>query len=97
MARTVEYHDGALQDFNASVDWYASRSQHAALGFVAAVDAAIEQVVLNPERFPRASRRSQYCRLTRYPFRIIFRVQGESITIIAIAHAKRSPGYWWRR
>jgi plasmid stabilization system protein ParE len=32
--------------------------------------------------------------LKRFPYTLIFRVQGESVRVIAIAHHSRHPGYW---
>lgn len=32
--------------------------------------------------------------LKRFPYALIFRVQGESVRVIAIAHHSRRPGYW---
>ena len=31
------------------------------------------------------------------PYSVIFRIKIDTIEIIAIAHAKRRPGYWRRR
>ena len=35
--------------------------------------------------------------LNRYPFSVVFRERLHDIQIIAIAHAKRRPGYWAKR
>jgi len=35
--------------------------------------------------------------LNQYPFRIVFRDQPDRLVIIALAHAKRRPGYWHER
>jgi hypothetical protein len=35
--------------------------------------------------------------LDRYPFSIIYREMPREIQIIAVAHAKRRPGYWAKR
>ena len=32
--------------------------------------------------------------LKRFPYTLVFRIQGESIRVIAIAHQSRRPGYW---
>lgn len=29
-----------------------------------------------------------------FPYRVVYFVRGESLVIVAIAHAKRRPGYW---
>jgi plasmid stabilization system protein ParE len=35
--------------------------------------------------------------LNRFPYFIVFRERLHDIQIIAIAHAKRRPGYWTKR
>jgi toxin ParE1/3/4 len=30
----------------------------------------------------------------RFPYRIIFQVDGERVTVVAIAHHSRRPEYW---
>jgi hypothetical protein len=32
-----------------------------------------------------------------FPYRLIYRVEGEEIRIYAVAHVRRKPGYWRRR
>jgi hypothetical protein len=32
-----------------------------------------------------------------FPYSVIFQEKGEAILIIAVAHAKRRPGYWKAR
>ena len=32
-----------------------------------------------------------------FPYRIIYRVEGEEIVVYAVAHVRRRPGYWRQR
>jgi hypothetical protein len=51
MPRAIEYHAGARADFDDSLAWYLERSIGAAIGFIAAVDEAVEAVARDPQRF----------------------------------------------
>jgi plasmid stabilization system protein ParE len=97
MAKVIEYLPGARRDFDESFDWYAKRSARAAIGFVLAVERAIESIVADSDRFPRTYARCRYCLLKRYPFSIVYRVDIDRLVVIAVAHAKRRPGYWRNR
>jgi plasmid stabilization system protein ParE len=97
MAKRIEYHSGARDDFDESVDWYGKRSVGAAIGFVAAVEEAIEKIVADPARFPSAHGGCRNCTVNRYPFRLVFRDETDRLVIVAVAHAKRRPGYWHGR
>ena len=30
----------------------------------------------------------------RYPYTVVYRVQGDVLTVMAVAHQSREPGYW---
>ncbi|MEM0966090.1 MAG: type II toxin-antitoxin system RelE/ParE family toxin [Verrucomicrobiota bacterium] len=53
------------------------------------------------KKFPEASRviRDPYRRFLtpRFPYGIIFRVEGAIIYVVAVAHLKRRPYYWKNR
>jgi len=97
MAKPIEYLQGARADFDESFNWYAERSAGAAIGFASAVDDALELIVTDPNRFPSIHGGCAYCALKRYPYRVVFRDEPGRIVVVAIAHAKRRPGYWRAR
>jgi toxin ParE1/3/4 len=35
--------------------------------------------------------------LRQFPYTLVYRVRGEVITVIAVAHQSRQPGYWAKR
>ncbi|HEY4234220.1 MAG TPA: type II toxin-antitoxin system RelE/ParE family toxin [Lacipirellulaceae bacterium] len=87
----------AEHDFTESLAWYAGRSQQAAGAFDAEFDRVLKSIRLNPNRFPLCDERHRYAIMHRFPFQVIFREQGDRWAVIAVAHAKRSPGYWASR
>lgn len=97
MLKPIEFHPKARRDFDEAVDWYAGRSQKAALGFVAAIDDVLERIAADPERFPVAISNCRSCSLLRFPFQVVFRIEANRLLLVAVAHAKRRPGYWSRR
>ncbi len=93
----IDFHPAATAELEVSADWYAERSETAACGFALAVDAALNKVSHDPNRFARVDSRHRSCSLERYPFQVIFRHDGTRIYVIAIAHTARRPGYWRNR
>ncbi len=93
----IDFHPEATSELEDSLDWYLQRSVAASRGLARAVDSALDKRSKDPQRFPRVDRRHQACNLQGYPFQIVYRHEGEKIYIIAVAHAKRRPGYWRRR
>jgi hypothetical protein len=35
--------------------------------------------------------------LAGFPFSLLFRIDGEGLFVVAVAHQRRRPGYWRRR
>jgi plasmid stabilization system protein ParE len=93
----IDYLPGARQDFDESFDWYLERSVQTALRFTAAVDAAVINAGNDPERFAPIGKTHRACPVKRFPFRIVFRVVEGRMIVVAVAHAKRRPGYWRNR
>lgn len=99
MTLAFGFHPEAQAEFAAEVDWYDARDAGAGGRFAEAVRAAIEAVVDDPEAWatwPGWGRepvvRSKG--VSGFPHRIVFLVEHEVVTIVAVAHAKRRPGYW---
>ena len=94
MASNVKIDSAARQEFDNAFDWYAKRSTGAAIGFAAEIDAAIEKIRADPQRFPKTFAGCQRCSVERYPYCLVFYQNGAEIVIVAFAHSKRRPGYW---
>ncbi len=97
MAPNLEFTVGAREEFDAAFDWYAERSRGAAIGFATEIDIAIDSILADPMRFARTYADCRHFRLKRYPYCVVYFSEGATITVIAIAHAKRRPGYWRSR
>jgi plasmid stabilization system protein ParE len=90
----VDYLSDARRDFDESFDWYAARSRQAAVRFAAAVDAAVDRIAANPTGFASPDGVHRECPVKKFPFRIVYRVSDHRVLVVAIAHAKRQPGFW---
>ena len=93
----LRFHPAATAEVEAARDWYAQRSLVAAEVFLKELDYAARQVVESPQRWPRYLGGFRRYVLPRFPFTLIYRVREDVAEIIAVAHAKRKPGYWKER
>lgn len=93
----ISFHPKATSELEASADWYAERSRRAARNFCVAVDVAITNIGADPKRFVRIDARHRGCNVQKFPFQIVFRHDRDRVHIVAVAHAKRRPGYWHDR
>jgi plasmid stabilization system protein ParE len=81
-------------DYRQALAWYRDRSDQAAAGFEAAVEVALRAVGETPDRWTLCDDRHRFYALRRYPYSIIYRVEAESVLVVAVAHASRSVSYW---
>ena len=95
--KPVDILPGARLDFDQSFDWYAERNVQAAERFANAVDVTLAEIAEHPERHAKVDERHHQCAVPKFPFRIVYRHELRRIVVVAIAHAKRRPGYWESR
>jgi plasmid stabilization system protein ParE len=94
LKKPLLFHPAAQQEILAAHGWYAEQSQQAADGFYEELLPAFDRIQQWPELYPAGPHGTQRLVLARYPFSIFYRELLEQIQVIAIAHAKRRPGYW---
>lgn len=88
----------AQAELDAAVDYYAERaSNRVAEAFLQDVLHARQRLIEHPEIGPAISKRLRAQRLRHFPYSLIYRLSADSITIHAIAHQRRRPGYWGGR
>jgi len=67
-----------------------------AAGFIAAISDAFDTISLAPGRWPKYLYGTRRFVLHRFPFSIIY-LDDDVLSIVAVAHSKRKPGYWKAR
>ena len=93
MVSIIEFHPDASEEADEARKWYAERSPVAALSFLAELNCAIERVAENPETWPEYESGTRRYVFQRFPYSLIYRCVKARIQVIAVAHAKRRPGY----
>ncbi|SRR5216683_1558088 len=84
----------AWQEIEAADDWYLQRSVDASAGFIAAIIDAFENISQAPGRWPKHLHGTRRFVLHHFPFSIIYLDEPDVVSILAVAHNKRKPGYW---
>ena len=95
--RILELHPAAVDEAAEAHDWYFERSPRAAAAFMAELDTAIDQIALFPERWAVGGHGTRRYPLKRFPYLVIYHLRSDKIRIVAVAHARRRPGYWKKR
>lgn len=76
--------------------WYEAQKTGLGADLLAVVDEAFERIVANPKSYAhwREDRPYRRCVVPRFPYVVFFTVEEQSILVVAVAHARRRPGYW---
>ena len=95
--RPVEFHPAAVYEAQAAREWYALRSSSAADAFIAELDEAIAGIVSFPKSWSKYLYGTRHRLLARFPYIVVYRELSDEVQIVAVAHARRRPGYWMDR
>jgi len=87
----------ADEELSEATDYLNQRSKQAAQRFVAEVDRAIQLLLQFPRLGSPLRHDVRVFSLKVFPYRLIYRVEGEIIRIYAVAHVRRRRGYWRKR
>ena len=93
----VEFHPLAADEAQAAERWYRERNETASGRFQRELDRAIERISQWPETGSPYLSNTRRVLLRRFPFFVVYRVRGDDLEIVAVAHARRRPGYWRAR
>jgi plasmid stabilization system protein ParE len=95
--KQFRFHPEARKEFREAILWYRARNRKAAVEFRIAVSDAVRQAAKAPHRWPKHLVGTRRFVLARFPFSIVYLDTAEFVSIVAVAHSKRKPGYWKRR
>lgn len=87
----------ARAELEAAFDFYEDRRPGLGDEFSAEVEAAISRILRNPTTWTRLSGTIHRCRLSGFPYALIYQIRRDLILILAVAHSRRDPNYWKRR
>jgi len=95
--KKIRIQSEAQEEINRAFEWYFERSPDAAEALLTEIDASFAQIAAHPQQCPVYTKNTRRRVLSRFPYSVIFQDKDEVILVIAVAHAKRRPGYWRAR
>jgi len=90
----IELHPEAVLEGQQARGWYEQRSPSAAEAFMCELDDAVQRIISDPKSWAEFRPGMRRVLFKRFPFSVVYRVLEDKIQIVAIAHARRRPGYW---
>jgi toxin ParE1/3/4 len=93
----AEFHPEAALEFEEAVRFYKERGRNLGKRLAREVRAAVRKIVATPERWRVLEQDVRRCLVCVFPYSVLYTIETDFILIIAVAHAKRQPGYWRHR
>jgi toxin ParE1/3/4 len=93
-AKEYLFHPLAWQELEEADSWYFSHSFEVSLDFLNDLHDAVDEIAVAPRRWSAYLYGTRRFVIQRFPFSVIYLDDPDLITIIAVAHSKRRPGYW---
>ena len=91
---TVRLLEVAEIELDQAIRWYAAQAPGLGDAFLIEVLSAADRISHFPDAWQRLDEGVRRCRLSRFPFGLIYAVEDGDILVLAVAHLHREPDYW---
>jgi plasmid stabilization system protein ParE len=91
------FHPEAGEEYTQAVEYYAAITPELGRRFNDEIDRLIQEVCHQPGRFLRFSPPARRALARKFPYSVVYLDEPDRVWIVAVAHAKRRPGYWRQR
>ncbi len=90
----IRFLEAAQKELDEAMAFHEAQAHGLGRLFLAELLVAMELVRRHPMAWHPISTNTRRCRLRRFPYGLIYSMEGPEILIIAVAHLHRRPGYW---
>jgi plasmid stabilization system protein ParE len=97
MHHVVDVLPQAIDEAREARNYYVSKSAAAEEAFRKELEHAVELIREHPDTWPTYVHGTRRFVLHRFPCSLVYRTDGTSSLVVAVAHAKRKPGFWRSR
>lgn len=94
---TVRFLEIAEVELDQAVHWYAAQAPGLGDAFLIEVLSAADRIARFPEAWHPLGEGVRRCRLSRFPYGLVYTVENDTILVLAVAHLHRRPDYWRAR
>jgi plasmid stabilization system protein ParE len=87
----------ARRDLLEAALYYDRRVEGLGKDFFAEVQRVLERVLDHPESAPELRQGVRMARVSRFPYNVLYRMQGDDLLVLAVSHQSRKPDHWESR
>jgi len=90
----VEISEFARKELEDAVSYYELEQRGLGLRFQEEIRKTIDRLMIYPNACPIEIGEVRKSFVHKFPYKILYSIQGEIIIVLAISHLHRRPGYW---
>ena len=87
----------AQAELEEAMEWYAEKAPGLGDAFLIETLKALQLIEQLPHAWHPLTPHIRRCRLRRFPYSVVYTLDGEDVLVLAIAHQHRKPQYWKNR
>ncbi len=93
----VVYHTQVQKDLDDAWRYYESASEGLGDRFFDEFLAVIVGIEKNPKRWPPTDKGRRVALFSKFPYKLLYRIEAEQVKVLVVRHQKRSPAFGDRR
>lgn len=97
MVSRVAIHPKARTEISMALEYYHDISPELSADLHEKFQEAVLHIAAHYKLYQPIRGQYRKVNLERFPYKLVFRVKGDTMVIVALAHHKRKPGYWRKR
>ncbi len=87
----------ARAELDEAIAWYAEQAPGLGDAFLIEALKTIKLIEQFPTAWHPLTSQIRRCRLKRFPYSVVYTMDGDEILVLAMAHQHRKPSYWRSR
>lgn len=93
----IVWHEAAVRELEEAAFHYGDIDDELGERFATAADVAIALIKARPEMSRKFDGQARKVRLQRFPYAVVYWLDGGTLRILSVMHLHREPGYWHGR
>ena len=93
----LRFLEPAQIELDEAISWYETEQEYLGKRFLEEVRLTLKRIMAFPESCTFIAPGLRRCMTRRFPFMLIYGIDGETIVVVAVAHMHREPMYWQGR
>ena len=93
----LEFHPEARAEYVGAVAYYEERRAGLGTLFANEVEAALRRIQESPATWRIIEADVRRCLTRKFPFGVLYTIESDYVSVLAVMHCSREPGYWRSR